>query len=225
MNAMDRIGLEDPSNRTASHDATDARRVAEVCFPTQARCQMKARVIFSIILLTALLTACGHQNGATARNDPTTAGQAATVVATATSRRAASPVDPCKLLSRDEAATVLDNPGPADPGNWGISSVCKYSRDEDHLELSVDVKPNDKDNMAKFQAIYDPKDVIPLPGVGDVAFEFFQNRDEIRYQSRIIVVLKGSTRFTLNLYRKSGEVGDAFNSKLVAIAKAVADRL
>src|SRR5258708_25528111 len=102
---MYRIDLENQSNRTASHDAPDARRVAEACCPTLPRCQMNSRMIFSIILLTTLSTACGHQDGATARNDPTAARQAATVVATAASRPAASPVDPRKLLSKDEAAT------------------------------------------------------------------------------------------------------------------------
>ena len=180
---------------------------------------MESCMLLSIGLAVALLAACGRQDGASA------AGQAVAAVAEAASPDAVVAVDPCKLLTRDEAATVLDNPGPSEPGDSGITRDCKFSRDEDHLQLSVDVKPNDKANMATYQAIYDPKDIIPLPAVGDVAFEFFQNRDEIRYQSRIIVALKGSTRFTINLYRKSGEVGDAFNSKLVAIAKAVADRL
>lgn len=180
---------------------------------------MKSHLFFPIGLAVAALAACGHQNGSSA------AGQAVAAVAEAVSQDAVTAVDPCKLLTGEEAATVLDNPGPPEPGDSGITKDCKYSRDEDHLQLSVDVKPNDKANMATYQAIYDPKDIIPLPGVGDVAFEFFQSRDEIRYQSRIIVALKGSTRFTINLYRKRGEVGDAFNSKLVAIAKAVADRL
>lgn len=186
---------------------------------------MKSRMIFSIGLAAGLLTSCGHQDGASTPHGSSAAGQVAAVVAEAANPSTVAEVDACKLLSKEEAATVLDNPGPPEPGDSGITKDCKYSRDEDHLELSVDVMPNDKAKMATFQAIYDPKDIIPLPGVGDVAFEFFQNRDEIRYQSRIIVALKGSTRFTLNLYRKSGEVGDAFNGKLVAIAKAVADRL
>ena len=186
---------------------------------------MKSCMIFSIGLAAAMLTACGHKEGASTQGGPSVAGDVAAVVAEAANPSAVAEVDACKLLSKEVAATVLDNPGPPEPGDSGITKDCKYSRDDDHLQLSVDVMPNDKANMATFQAIYDPKDIIPLPGVGDVAFEFFQNRDEIRYQSRIIVALKGSTRFTLNLYRKSGEVGDAFNAKLVAIAKAVADRL
>lgn len=186
---------------------------------------MKSCMIFSIGLVAAMLTACGHKEEASTQGGPSVAGDVAAVVAEAANPSAVTEVDACKLLSKEEAATVLDNPGSAVPGDSGISKDCTYSNDTDHLQLSVNVFPNDKDKMATFQAIYDPKDIIPLPGVGNVAFEFFQNRDEIRYQSRSIVALKGSTRFTLDLYRKSGEVGDAFNGKLVAIAKAVADRL
>ena len=186
---------------------------------------MKCCMIFSIGLAATMLTACGHKEEASTQGGPPVAGDVAAVVAEAANPSAVAEVDACKLISKEEAATVLDNPGPPEPGDSGITKDCTYSRDEDHLGLAVNVLPADKANMATYQAIYDPKDIIPLPGVGDVAFEFFQNRDEIRYQSRIIVALKGSTRFTLNLYRKSGEVGEAFNGKLVAIAKAVADRL
>ena len=136
-----------------------------------------------------------------------------------------SAVDPCKLLTKVEAETVLDNPGPPEAEDLGISKQCKYSRDADYLELSVDVLPNDKEKMDSFRAVYDPKDITQLPGVGDVAFEFFQNPGESRYQRRSIVVLKGSTRFTLNLYRKNGEVGEAFNAKFVDIARTIAGRL
>ena len=137
----------------------------------------------------------------------------------------AIPDDSCTLIKAAEAATVLDNPGPPEAGDSGISMDCTYKRDDDHLDLSVDVLPNDKAKMETFRSVYDPKDIIELPGVGDVAFEFFQNRAEIRYQLRSIVVLKGSTRFILNLYRKRGEVGEAFNAKLVAVAKSIAGRL
>jgi hypothetical protein len=186
---------------------------------------MKSRNMLSIGLTAAMLTACGHAEKESAKDEPSAAGGVAAVAGEAANPGAGAEVDACKLISKEEAATVLDNPGPAVPGDSGITKDCTYSRDEDHLSLAVNVLPADKANMATYQAIYDPKDIIPLPGVGDVAFEFFQNREEIRYQSRIIVGLKGSTRFTLNLYRKTGEVGEPFNAKLVAIAKAVADRL
>ena len=186
---------------------------------------MKSRMIFSIGLAAAMLTACGHKEEASTQGGPSVAGDVAAVVAEAANPSAVSKMDACKLISKEEAATVLDNPGPPVPGDSGISKECTYSNDTDHLELSVNVFPNDKDKMATFQAVYDPKDITQLPGVGDVAFEFFQSPGEIREQDRFINVLKGSTRFTLTLYRKTGEVGEAFNAKLVSIAKAVADRL
>jgi hypothetical protein len=137
----------------------------------------------------------------------------------------AIPDDSCTLITASEAATVLDNPGPPASGDSGISKDCTYSRDDDHLDLSVDVLPNDRAKMEAFRGVYDQKDITILPGVGDVAFLFFPGHEEIRYQQRSMVVLKGSTRFILNLYRKHGVLGDAFNAKLAAVAKAIAGRL
>ena len=185
---------------------------------------MKSHELLSIGLTAAMLTACGQAGKESAQDAPSVAGDVAAVVAEAADPSAV--MDACKLISHEEAATVLDNPGPAVPGDSGISKDCTYSRDEDHLGLTVNVFPDDKTKMASFQAVSgDPKDVVPLVGVGDMAFEVARDPTEARFQSRIIVVLKGSTRFTLDLYRKVGEVGEASNAKLVAIAKAVADRL
>ena len=187
---------------------------------------MKSYRLLSIGLTGAMLTACGQAGKESAQDAPSVAGDVAAVVAEAADPSSVTEVDACKLISHEEAATVLDNPGPPVPGDSGISKDCTYSRGEDHLGLTVNVFPDDKAKMASFQAVSgDPKDVVPLVGVGDMAFEVARDPTEARFQSRIIVVLKGSTRFTLDLYRKVGEVGEASNAKLVAIAKAVADRL
>jgi len=91
---------------------------------------MKPCMFLSFGLAVALSTACGHQGPTSA------AGQVAASMATSSTTSAAS-LDPCKLLTKDEAETVLDNPGSAEAGNSGISKECKYSRDTDYLELSV----------------------------------------------------------------------------------------
>lgn len=176
-------------------------------------------------LTAAMLTACGHTEKESAQGGPSAAGTVAAAPNEAANPSAVAEVDACKLLSMEEAATVLNNPGSPEQEDLGISKECKYSHDEDHLQLFVDIDPHDKKDMATSQALYDPKDIISQPGVGDVAFEFFPNRAEIREQSRSILALKGSRRFRIDLYLKTGGVGEPYNAKFVAVAKAVADRL
>ena len=156
---------------------------------------------FLLILVSMLVVACG--------NDQSTPGSSA----------AASwqKLDPCALLTKDQAAQVLGLSSVDEPTrkDLGPSSICHFGTREDLNSLSVGVfdHPSTKSEFeTQFKLL---PDAVSISGLGDAAF----------YGSDELNVLKGDNYIAIVLVYPGLENDQQRIEKLKQVANQILPKL
>jgi hypothetical protein len=160
--------------------------------------KFQMRSAAALLILSAMVTACGSAAATStvpAQNQAapsTQAGAPADSTATTAPAGAAAAVDACKVVTEQEATTLLgSDPGPGQNTSSDLGAACAYG-----ASLTLNVGANA--GKAKFDSDRAPAvssgKFQDLSGVGDAAFVFI-----VANTIGQMEILKGSTVLTVNV--------------------------
>jgi hypothetical protein len=190
-------------------------------------------VLGGLVLLATTATAPGGTRTATgaagpgARRPPTTVGEqgptsgpsASSVAGTAPTATATGPAsDPCRLVTRAEAAEALGRPvAKAQPRQGFLVRSCLFVGARGGRQLILQLHQGPAASLAQFRMARRPDDQR-VAGIGDDAW--------FTPDTGLLDVHEGTARFQIGLLDAAGRAGPRrVPPSLVTLARAVAGRL
>lgn len=129
-------------------------------------------LVVALVPLALLLAACNSNNSSTSTASKADSG--ANAPAPAAPSEATIP-DPCKLLSKDEAAAILGEAvRDPEPSNLGDTHVCDFKSEKLHggiapYSIHIALTPEAKKIWDTGKKLHTAKEMQPVSGIGEEA--------------------------------------------------------